>query len=87
VVFGLPRNTSDRDTIPPTFSENAPFCHAVVPVAAKAGEAPLLTTASSGTTKAAVAAAANERMGCLTLKELSSKSLNTGEVSGGCGER
>jgi hypothetical protein len=33
------------------------------------------------------AATASERMGRLSLKELSSKSLNTGVVSDGCGEQ
>ena len=39
-VFGWPRKTSERDTTPPVFSEKAPFCHAVVLVAADAAGVP-----------------------------------------------
>src|SRR6202020_3445413 len=39
-VFGWPRKTSERDTTPPVFSEKAPFCQAVVLVAADAAGVP-----------------------------------------------
>ena len=36
-VFAAPSTTSDSDTTPDGFSENEPFCQAVVTVAASAG--------------------------------------------------
>src|SRR5579859_5538665 len=59
-LFGWPRKTSERDTTPPVFSENAPFCQAVVLAAADAAGARPRTavtrTAATAITQAAALA-------------------------------
>ena len=49
--------TSERETIPPTFLENVPFCQAVVRGAAFAGVAKPMATARTGAGERAAAAA------------------------------
>src|SRR5580698_689682 len=63
-VFGWPRKTSERDTTPPVFSEKAPFCQAVVLVAADAGRVPPRTTATRTAATAIRQAAALARNLC-----------------------
>src|ERR1700728_1547855 len=59
-LFGWPRNTSERDTTPPVFSENAPFCQAVVLAAGAPRRGPPRTavtrTAATAITQAAALA-------------------------------
>src|ERR1700690_463966 len=66
-VFGRPRKTSERDTTPPVFSENAPFCQAVVLVAADAAGVPprvaVTRTAATAIRHAAVLARSRCRGG------------------------
>jgi hypothetical protein len=56
-VFAAPSTTSDSDTTPDGFSENEPFCQAVVAVAASAG----WTETATGTAIASPAAMARSR--------------------------
>jgi hypothetical protein len=63
-LFGRPRTTSDRETTPPVFIWNAPFCHAVVTLAAAARGARLpVTTSGTVTNKATAAAGSRGRRG------------------------
>src|ERR1700722_2564394 len=59
-VFASPSTTSDSATTPAGFSENEPFCQAVVAVAATAGGAST-ATAASGTPSASPVAIARRR--------------------------
>ena len=51
-----PSTTLDPETTAATFSENAPFCQAVVTVAARAGVAEVAASTAGGTTERAAAA-------------------------------
>src|SRR4051812_39039020 len=57
--LGRPSTTFDRETIPPTFVENAPLCQAVVTVAALAGALGPSVTANTGARQTAAAANRN----------------------------
>src|SRR5579884_1046604 len=58
-VLASPMTTFERETIPPMFCEKAPFCQAVVVVAAAAGVPEPRAIASGGASESAVAAAAS----------------------------
>src|SRR5437764_9951883 len=61
-VLGLPSTTFDRETTPPTSVEKAPFCQAVVTVAASAGVPEPSATANTGARQTAAAAAPNRNI-------------------------
>src|SRR4051812_42561954 len=58
-LLGLPSTTFERETIPPTLVANAPFCQAVVVVAAAAGVLEPSVTANTGARVTTAAAAAS----------------------------
>ena len=60
-VFGSPSTTSDSLTMPPTFSEKAPFCHAVVRLLC-APVRELDVTAHTTVVPESIAAAVSNRM-------------------------
>ena len=64
-LFGAPSTTSERDTTPAVFRENAPFCQPVVRLAAAAGRLRLPVTSSDVARNSAAATNRNRRRGLI----------------------